>query len=305
MDRLQTMAMFIAVSEAQSFSAAARHLNVSPPVITRAVAELEKRLGVKLLNRTTRYVRPTEAGARYVEDARRVLEEIELVDEAAAGVNAEPRGTLVVTAPVLFGRLHVMPGIVDYLKRYPETQIQALFIDRVVNMLEEGIDVGIRIGELPDSTMRALKVGAVRLVTVASPAYLHQFGEPDTPENLSLLSVIVSSAANHFIDWQFKIAQKNRTFRIEPRLIVSTNDAAIEAARAGFGITRILSYQVASYLANGELVTILQDFEPEEIPIQIVHREERHSSSKIRAFIDLLADRLRSDSNLKLKTKML
>lgn len=305
MDRLQTMAMFIAVSEAQSFSAAARHLNVSPPVITRAVAELEKRLGVKLLNRTTRYVRPTEAGARYVEDARRVLEEIELVDEAAAGVNAEPRGSLVVTAPVLFGRLHVMPAIVDYLQRYPETEIQALFIDRVVNMLEEGIDVGVRIGELPDSTMRALKVGVVRLVTVTSPAYLHQFGEPDTPENLSLLSVIASSAANHFIDWQFKIGQKNRTFRIEPRLQVSTNDAAIEAARAGFGITRVLSYQVASHLANGELVTILQEFEPEEIPIQIVHREERHSSSKIRAFIDLLADRLRSDSNLKLKTKML
>ena len=298
MDRLQTMAMFVAVSEAQSFSAAARNLNVSPPVITRAVAELEKRLGVRLLNRTTRYVRPTEAGSRYVEDARRILEEIELVDEAAAGVNAEPRGSLVVTAPVLFGRMHVMPGIVDYLKSYPETEIRALFIDRVVNMLEEGVDVGIRIGELPDSTMRALKVGVVRLVTVASPVYLHQIGEPDSPENLSLHSVIASSAGNHFIDWQFKTAQKNRSFRINPRLIVSTNDAAIEAAREGFGITRVLSYQIASCLASGELVTILQDFEPAEIPIHIVHREERHSSSKIRAFIDLLADRLRSDTNL-------
>jgi len=298
MDRLQTMTMFVAVSEAQSFSAAARRLNVSPPVITRAVAELEKRLGVKLLNRTTRYVRPTEAGSRYVEDARRVLEEIELVDEAVAGVNADPRGSLVVTAPVLFGRMHVMPGIVDYLKRYPETEIQALFIDRVVNMLEEGIDVGIRIGELPDSSMRALKVGVVQLVTVASPAYLHHFGEPDTPENLSLQSIIASSAANHFIDWQFKTAQKIRTLRINPRLVVSTNDAAIEAAREGFGITRVFSYQVASSLANGELVAILQDFETVKVPIHIVHREERHSSSKIRAFIDLLADRLRSDSNL-------
>lgn len=298
MDRLQTMAMFVVVSEAQSFSAAARQLNVSPPVITRAVAELEARLGVKLLNRTTRYVRPTEAGSRYVEDARRVLEEIALVDEAAAGVNAEPRGSLVVTAPVLFGRMHVMPGIVDYLKRYPETEIQALFIDRVVNMLEEGIDVGVRIGELPDSTMRALKVGYVRLVTVASPAYLHQFGEPEAPGNLSHHSVVASSAGDHFIDWQFRTAQKNRTFRIEPKLKVSTNDAAIEAAREGFGVTRVLSYQVAPYLGHGELVRILQDFEPVEIPIHIVHREERHSSSKIRAFIDLLAERLRSDSNL-------
>jgi DNA-binding transcriptional LysR family regulator len=232
-------------------------------------------------------------------------EDIELVDEAAAGVNAAPRGSLVVTSPVVFGRMHVMPGMVDYLKRYPETEIQALFIDRVVNMLEEGIDVGIRIGELPDSTMRALKVGVVRLVTVASPVYLRQFGEPDTPENLSLQSIIASSAANYFIDWQFKTAQKVRTFRINPRLTVSTNDAAIEAAREGFGITRVLSYQVAPYLANGELVTILQDFEPVEIPIHIVHREERHSSSKIRAFIDLLADRLRSDSNLRSKTKTL
>lgn len=298
MDRLQTMAMFVAVSEAQSFSAAARQLNVSPPVITRAVAELENRLGVKLLNRTTRYVRPTEAGSRYVADARRVLEEIELVDEAAAGVNAEPRGSLVVTAPVLFGRTYVMPGIVDYLKRYPQTEIQALFLDRVVNMLEEGIDVGIRIGELPDSTMRALKVGVVRLFTVVSPAYLHQNEKPDTPENLSIHSIIASSAGNHFMDWQFKTAQKNQTFRINPRLIVSTNDAAIEAARKGFGITRVLSYQVAPYVANGELVTILQDFEPAEFPIHIVHREARHSSSKIRAFIDLLADRLRSDTSL-------
>jgi DNA-binding transcriptional LysR family regulator len=298
MDRLQTMAMFVAVSEAQSFSAAARQLNVSPPVITRAVAELEKKLGVKLLNRTTRYVRPTEAGSRYVEDARRILEEIERVDEAAAGVNTEPRGPLVVTSPVLFGRIHVMPGIVDYLKRYPETEIQALFVDRVVNMLEEGIDVAIRIGELPDSTLRALKVGVVRQVTVASPVYLRQFGEPDSPENLSSHSIIASSAANHFIDWQFKTALKTRTFRTKPRLVVSTNDAAIEAAREGFGITRVLSYQVASYLENDELVTILQDYEPEETPIHIVHREERHSSSKIRTFIDLLADKLRSDSNL-------
>ena len=152
--------------------------------------------------------------------------------------------------------------------------------------------------ELPDSTMRALKVGVIKLVTVASPAYLHQFGEPDSPENLSLQSIIATSAANNFIDWQFKTAKKTRTFRINPRLIVSTNDAAIEAAREGFGITRVLEYQVASHLARGELVTILQDFEPVEIPIHIVHREERHSSSKIRAFIDLLADRLRSDSNL-------
>lgn len=295
MDRLQTMEMFVAVFESQSFSSAARHLNVSPPVVTRAVTELEQRLGVKLLNRTTRHVRPTEAGLRYVEDARRVLEEIEIADEAAAGVNAKPRGGLVVTAPVLFGRMHVMPGIVDYLNRHPETRVRALFIDRVVNMLEEGIDVGIRIGDLPDSTMRALKVGAVRLVTVMSSAYLKNFGEPDSPKDLLAHSTIASSAADNFIGWQYKATKGPQVFRINPRLIVSTNDAAIEAARQGFGITRVLSYQIASQLANGELITTLNEFEPPEIPIHIVHREERHSSSKIRSFIDLMADKLRSD----------
>ena len=209
MDRLQTMSAFVAVAEEQSFSAAARRLNLSPPVITRAVAELEKRLSVKLLNRTTRHVRATEAGLRYVEDARRVLEEIDLADEAAAGVNADPRGNLVVTAPVLFGRMHVMPGIVDYLNRYPGAQITALFLDRVVNMVDEGIDVGIRIGKLPDSSMRALRVGAVRLVSVASPTYLKKYGEPESPECLSRHSTIASSAANNFIGWQFKTTKQS------------------------------------------------------------------------------------------------
>ncbi len=298
MDRLQTMSAFVAVAEEQSFSAAARRLNLSPPVVTRAVAELEQRLKVKLLNRTTRYVRATEAGLRYVEDARRVLEEIDLADEAAAGINAEPRGNLVVTAPVLFGRMHVMPGIVDYLNRYPETQITALFLDRVVNMVDEGIDVGIRIGELPDSSIRALKVGAVRLVSVASPSYLKKFGEPDSPKRLCEHSTIASSAAKNFIGWQFKGTKQSRAFRINPRLIVSSNDAAIEAARKGFGITRVLSYQAAPHLDTGELNAILQEFESAEHPVHIIHREGRYSSSKIRSFIDLLADRLRSDNAL-------
>ncbi|MFT5111445.1 MAG: DNA-binding transcriptional LysR family regulator [Parasphingorhabdus sp.] len=299
MDRLQTMTAFVAVAEEQSFSAAARRLNLSPPVVTRAVAELEQRLRVKLLNRTTRHVRPTEAGLRYVEDVRRVLEEIDLADEAAAGVNAEPRGSLVITSPVLFGRMHVMPGIVEYLERYPEAQITALFLDRVVNMIEEGIDVGVRIGQLPDSSMRALIVGSVRLICVASPTYLKKSGEPESPKCLSEHSTIASSTANNFIGWQFKASKESQAFRINPRLIVSSNDAAIEAAKKDFGITRVLSYQVAPHLAGGELKSILQDFEPAELPVHILHREGRYSSAKIRAFIDLLADRLRSDSVLR------
>jgi DNA-binding transcriptional LysR family regulator len=298
MDRLQNMTTFVAVAEEQSFSAAARRLNISPPVVTRAVAELEQTLGVKLLNRTTRYVRPTEAGLRYVEDARRILEEIELADEAAAGINAKPRGGLVVTAPVLFGRMHVMPGIVDYLNRYPETRVRALFLDRVVNLVEEGIDVGIRIGQLPDSSMRALKVGSVGLITVASPSYIETMGKPESPKALSNYATIASSAADNFIGWQFKASNKTQAFRINPRLVVSSNSAAIEATRAGFGITRVLAYQVAEYIESGELIPLLQNFEPEKSPIHIVHREERNSSSKIRAFIDIIVDSLRSDDRL-------
>jgi len=298
MDRLQNMATFVAVAEEQSFSAAARRLNISPPVVTRAVAELEQTLGVKLLNRTTRYVRPTEAGLRYIEDARRILEAVELADEAAAGVNAKPRGSLVVTAPVLFGRMHVMPGIVDYLNRYPETRVRALFLDRVVNIVEEGVDVGIRIGDLPDSSMRALKVGSVGLITVASPSYIEKMGSPDSPKALSNYSTIASSAADNFIGWQFKASNQTQAFQINPRLVVSSNSAAIEAAREGFGITRVLAYQVAEYLANGELIPMLQDFEPDKNPIHVIHREERNSSSKVRAFIDLLVERLRSDEGL-------
>lgn len=298
MDRLQTMLAFVTVAEEQSFSGAARRLNISPPVVTRAVAELEQRLRVKLLNRTTRYVRATEAGLRYLEDARRILEEVDIADEAAAGVNADPRGNLVVTAPVLFGRMHVLPGVIDYLNRYPETQVSALFLDRVVNLVDEGIDVGIRIGELPDSSMRALRVGAVRLVSVASPNYLKKNGKPKSPKCLSEHSTIASSAANNFIGWKFKASKNNQGFRINPRLVVSTNGAAIEAARKDFGITRVLSYQVASYLATGELKPILEEFEPLESPVHIIHREARYSSAKIRAFIDILADRFRSDAAL-------
>ncbi|MES1988975.1 MAG: LysR family transcriptional regulator, partial [Pseudomonadota bacterium] len=172
MDRLNSMAIFIAVAEEEGFAGAARLLNISPPAVTRAVAALEDHLGVKLFNRTTRFVRLTEAGQRYFEDARRIIAAADEADEAATGINAEPKGHLVVTAPVLFGRLYVMPGISDYLQRYKDTEVTALFLDRIVNLLEEGVDVGIRIGELPDSSYKALRAGQVRRVLCASPAYL-------------------------------------------------------------------------------------------------------------------------------------
>lgn len=298
MDRFHQMQVFQAVAEEEGFASAARRLKMSPPAVTRAVAALEDRLGVKLLSRTTRYVRATEAGQRYLEDARRLLAEVEAADEAAAGINAEPRGHLAVTAPVLFGRMFVMPGIVEYLKCYPEMEVDALFLDRVVSLVEEGLDVGVRIGDLPDSNMRALKVGEVRMVLVASPEYLERHGIPTEPHELQQRSVIASSAGNFAVGWRFKYPVGEQSVRIKPRLTVTTNDAAIEAALEGLGITRVLSYQVADQLADGRLQVLLPEFELPPRPVHIVHREGRYASAKVRAFIDLLAQRLRNDPAL-------
>lgn len=298
MDRFHLMSVFAAVAEEEGFSAGARRLGMSPPAVTRAVAALEDALGVKLLNRTTRYVRTTEAGQRYLEDARRILAEVDAADEAAAGVNAEPRGHLAVTAPVLFGRMFVMPGIVEYLERYPEAEVSAVFLDRIVNLLEEGLDVGVRIGELPDSSMRALRVGSVRLVLCVSPGYLTRHAPPGTPQDLLEHSTIASSAGSDALHWRFESSSGNRSLRIKPRLTVTTNDAAIEAARRGLGVTQLLSYQIAPQVAAGELDIVLEEYEPAPRPIHIVHREGRYASAKVRAFVDLMAERLRADPAL-------
>ena len=308
MDRLHLMGVYVAVAEEQGFAAAARKLHISPPAVTRAIAALEEHVKVKLLTRTTRHVRTTEAGQRYLDDARRILADADAADEAAAGINTEPRGHLTVTAPVLFGRMFVIPGIVEYLKRYPDTQIGAQFMDRNVNLLEEGIDVGIRIGELPDSSMRALSVGSIRLVLCASPDYLQQHNLPRKPDELLKHTIIASSAGNNAVGWRFNTRNgkqttkgktlEEKTLRIKPRLTVTTNDAAIDAAVRGFGITRLLSYQIAPQLASGKLKIILSEYEPSPRPIHIVHREGRYTSSRTRAFIDLMAEQLRSNPAL-------
>ena len=291
MDRFLLMKIFVGVAEEQGFAAGARRLRMSPPAVTRAIATLEKRLGVQLLHRTTRHVRTTEAGKRYLEDARRILAEADAADEAAAGINTQPRGRVSVTAPVLFGRMYVMPGIVEYLTRYPGTEVAAVFLDRVVNLLEEGFDVGIRIGELPDSNLHAVRVGSVRVVLCASNEYLERGNIPRTPRDLLKHSLIASRAGGDSFDWRFE----GRLLRTQPRLSVTTNDAAIEAALRGFGITRLLSYQVAPLIAGGELKLILQKYEPPPLPIHIVHQEGRHASAKVRTFVDLMIQRLRND----------
>ncbi len=284
------MTVFVAVAEEESFAAGARRLCMSPPAVTRAISALEDRLGVKLLNRTTRYIRVTDAGSRYLEDCRRIINEADEADEAAAGINAEPRGHLAVTAPVMFGRLFVIPSIADYLQRYPDMEVSAIFLDRVVNLLEEGFDVGIRIGELPDSTMRAIRVGQVRPVLCASPSYLAEKGMPLHPSDLIHHSIIASSSVSPIVDWKFS---QDIIVKIKPRLTVTNNDAALEAVLNGMGVTRLLSYQVESYLASGKLHALLVEFELLPLPIHIIHREGRHGSAKVRTFVDLIVTKLR------------
>jgi DNA-binding transcriptional LysR family regulator len=298
MDRFHLMNVFVAVAEEEGFAAGARRLRMSPPAVTRAIAALEDRLSVRLLHRTTRYVRTTEAGQHYLEDARRILADVDTADEAAAGVNAEPRGHLAVTAPVLFGRMFVIPCIAEYLDRYPGTEVSALFLDRIVNLLEEGLDVGVRIGELPDSSMRARRVGSVRHVLCASPDHLQSYGMPQRLEDLREHPLIASSAGNFAVDWRFESKRVAQSLAIKPRLAVTTNDAAIAAAVSGSGIARLLSYQVAPQLASGELQIILADYEPPSLPVHIVHREGRYASARVRSFIEILAERLGADRTL-------
>lgn len=295
MDRYHLMSVFVAVAEEQGFAAAARRLHMSPPAVTRSVAALEEHLGVKLLQRSTRYVRATEAGVRYLEDARRILLEVEAADKTAAGINATPRGQLAVTAPVLFGRKFVMPGVVEYLRLHPETEVSVMFLDRVVNLLEEGMDVGVRIGNLPDSSMRALRVGSVRIVLCASAEYLQEHGIPQEPDDLHNHRMIASRAGDHVLDLRFKTKDRERNILLKARLNTNTNDAAIEAALLGYGITRLISYQVAEHLASGKLQTVLASWEPDPLPIHILHREGRHAAAKVRTFVDLMAEHIRSN----------
>jgi len=298
MNRFHLMTVFVAVTEEQSFAGAARRLGMSPPAVTRAIAALEDRLKVKLLTRTTRFVRATDAGLRYLEHARRIIAELDEADDAAVGVDADPRGLLSITAPVLFGRMFVMPSVVNYLGRYPDMSISMLFLDRIVNLLEEGMDVGIRIGELPDSTMKAVSVGHVRRVVCASPNYLKHNGVPQTPLDLAKHTVIAASAVTPTVEWQFVTNNKKLSVKVNPRLTVTNNDAAIQAALQGFGITRLISYQLAPHLASGQLQTILSAYEQPRLPIHVLHSEGRQASAKVRTFVDMLVDRLRTDKTL-------
>jgi DNA-binding transcriptional LysR family regulator len=289
MDQLDGMRVFIAVAESGGFAPAARLLRLSPPVVTRAIAALERRLGARLLNRTTRQMHLTEAGQRFLADCKRIIAELQEAEALARNAHVEPQGLLTVTAPVMFGRMHIAPLLFDFLEQHPKVDARAMFVDRIVNLIEEGFDVALRIDTLADSSLTAIKVGMVRRVVVASPAYLAAHGAPRTPADVENHRAIGSGRA----PWRFRGATASTP---QPRMQLTVNggDVAIACALTGQGLARPLSYQVDEELRDGRLQVVLADYEPPALPVQLVHPEGRQAAAKVRAFVDFAAARLRA-----------
>ena len=294
MDRFQSMRVFVRVAEAGGFAEAARQLHLSAPAVTRAVAALEDVIGSRLFIRTTRSVKLTATGVRYLEDCKRILAKVAEADATAAGIYGTPTGTLTVTASVMFGQLYIMPILTEYLDIYPDVTGRTLFVDRVTNIIDEGIDVAVRIGHLPDSSHSAIKVGMVRRVLCGSPAYFSERGRPATPSDLASHRIIAATSAWTSLEWRFGNAGR-LPYTVKPSLFCNTNLAVRDSAVAGWGMTRLLSYQVGAELESGRLETVLDDFEEPPLPIHIVHPEGRLASAKVRAFIDLAVTRLRQN----------
>lgn len=284
MDRLDELAIFVAILDSGSLARAGRELRRSRPAITRALASLEERVGARLIARTTRQLTPTDAGRELAVAARRMLADYEASMRGAAG--APLRGLLRVTAPLAFGRRHVTPLVTEFLDAHPEIQVELVLADRNLDMIEEGLDAAIRIGPLPDSRLMVRKVGEVRRLLVASPAYLERRGLPARPADLARHDTIASVAAGQGLVWRFGGRGRGSSVTIAPRLIVNEIESVLIAARAGRGLARPLSYQAADDLASGALVRVLRAFEPAPLPVQLVVPSGRHLAPKVRGFLD-------------------
>lgn len=292
MDRLSEMRTLVAVADAGNFTEAARRLGLTPPTVTRNIAALEQRLGTRLFVRTTRSVRMTDAGMRFAEDARRLLAEFDLAGQIAAGRHGHPRGVLRITAPVLFGEQYVMPVLREFLDLHPEVTASVLLLDRVTHLVEEGLDLALRIGPVDDAGMEIVELGEVRRMVVAAPAYLQRWGEPRQPQALAEHRVVVSVGASASLDWTFDEDGQERSVRIAPAVSVSTLRAAIGEACAGWALTRVLSYQVREELADGRLQPVLEAFEPPPLPVRLVFPRSRIPSARLMAFVELATRRL-------------
>jgi DNA-binding transcriptional LysR family regulator len=290
MDRIEAMTAFVTVADLQGFAPAARKLGLSASAVTRLVAALEERLGARLLQRTTRSVALTDVGARYLERARRILGDVEEAEDAAQAERTRPSGRLIVSAPVGFGRIHVTPLMSAYLQRYPDVSGELRLTDRVVNLVEDGIDAAVRIGHLGDSSLVARNVGDMRRIVVASPDYLARRGVPKTPKDIAAHDTIQFGAIAGPAEWRFIENGQETRVSHTPRFTTNIADAAIWHAERGGGLTGVLAYQAADALAAGRLRAVLVKFERPMIPIHIVYATSRLLSAKVRAFIDLATE---------------
>ena len=294
MDRLESMSILVAAVEAGSLSAAARRLGTPLATVSRKVSELEAHLKTRLLNRSSRNLTLTDAGRSYLEACKRILEDVGEAERAASGEYSAPKGDLIITAPIVFGRLHVLPIAMEFLKAYPDIDIRIVLADRVVNLLEDHVDLAVRIGELPDSSLVATRIGVIRRVVCGSPAYFAERGTPRSPGELGVHDCITFEGLSSPHAWGFTTGKSDASVPIRSRLVVNTAEAAIDAAIAGVGITRVLSYQIANAMQAGALAVVLEEFEPVPAPVSLVYAGQRRLPLKLRAFLDFAAPRLKA-----------
>jgi DNA-binding transcriptional LysR family regulator len=294
MDRIDAMTTLIAAVDGGSLSAASRALGMPLATVSRKVSELEAHLRTRLVVRTSRRLSLTEAGRAYVAASRRILDDIDDAERAASGEYRAPRGHLTITASIMFGRLHVEPVVLDFLGAYPEITTRLVLADHVVSLIDDHVDVAVRVGRLADSSMVATRLGAVSWVACASPQYLDVNGTPPTPASLDQHDCIMFEGLYSTNLWSFGRGEQAESLPIRPRFAVNTADAAIAAAIASAGITRVLSYQVHEAVAEGKLRIILRAFEPEPLPVHLVHAGQKLLPLKLRAFLDFAAPRLKA-----------
>ncbi|MDT8343461.1 MAG: LysR family transcriptional regulator [Thermohalobaculum sp.] len=294
MDRLHELEVFVAVADAGSLARAGRRLRLSPPAVTRAIAALEDRLGARVFNRTTRSLAITDAGQRFLESARRILTDLDTAEREAVGETAMPQGHLTITASVTFGRSILAPVVCGFLGQHPRITASVVLMDRVANLVEEGIDLAVRIGPLPESSLIAKRIGAVRRVLVASPDYLARRGTPGAPADLRHHAVIAFTGLMPSREWRFDTGRGPSGVALDPTVEINDALAAIEAAEAGHGITIALSYMVDDRIRDGRLVAVLDALAPPPRPVHLVYPQTRIVAPKLRAFIDFAAPRLKA-----------
>jgi len=293
MDRLGAMRLFAAVADAGNLSAAGRKLGMPLTTVSRKLSLLEQTLGARLVTRSTRRLALTEQGRHYLDACRRILEELDEAEAHLAGQQNEPQGELAITAPVVFGRLHVLPVLCDFLRLNPRVSARMALLDRPVDLIEEGLDVAVRIGVLADSSLIATRVGSVGQIVCASPQYLKTHGEPKHREDLANHDCITFMARDARYRWNFSDGKRKEPVRVRSRLIINTAESALDAAKAGLGITRVLSYQAVAALSDGSLKEILGGSDQAELPVSILHREDKLAQAKVRAFVSFAAAALR------------